>query len=212
VNALDSYREAPLRARVHVTGRWRSCPFAAVAEEVPAWGRILDLGCGHGLLAVHLALEAPGRRVTGVEVDADKLAVADAAATRAGVTVELRLADGARVPAGPWDGIVVVDVLYLLGEEEQRDLVTRLAGTLAPGGVLVVKEMRRRPAWKFAWVRLQELLAVKVLRITQGEGIHFAPDDALPRWMTDAGLEVTADRPVDRGYPYPHRLVVGRRP
>ena len=65
---------------------------------------------------------------------------------------------------------------------------------------------------KFAWNRAQEMLAVRVLRITAGHDMTFVPDDALPNWMVDVGLEVVTDRRVDKGYVHPHRLVVGRRP
>ena len=70
--------------------------------------------------------------------------------------------------------------------------------------------MSRTPAWKFRWNRVQEQLAVRVLRITQGHDIHFLADEALPAHLRAAGLQVTEDRAVDRGYLHPHRLLVAR--
>src|ERR1700712_4499139 len=93
------------------------------------------------------------------------------------------------VPAGPWDAIVVVDVLYLLDGEAQHRLLDAAAAQLAPGGVLVVKEMSHHPAWKFAWNRAQEQLAVRVLRITEGHDIHFQPDADLPAHLAGLGLD-----------------------
>ncbi|MGE0796073.1 MAG: methyltransferase domain-containing protein [Acidimicrobiia bacterium] len=215
MRAVDRYAAAPLGDRLHVRVRWRSCPFAAVEAATPAEGRILDLGCGHGLLALLLALTGPARAVTGGDLDADKIAVARRAAVGSGddpVAASFLVGTALDVPTGPWDAVVVVDVLYLLDGGAQRRLVAAAARELAPGGLLVVKEMSRTPRWKFAWNRVQEQLAVRVLRITEGQDIEFLPDDALPAALTGAGLDVVEDRRVDRGYLHPHRLVVARRP
>ena len=51
-------------------------PLRRVAAEVPARGRILDLGCGHGLFANLLATSAPERDILGVDPSSEKLRVA----------------------------------------------------------------------------------------------------------------------------------------
>ena len=67
--ALRAYRLLPIGARLHATVRWWSAPFAAVQAEVPPTGRILEIGCGHGLLCTYLALSQPARSVLGVDID-----------------------------------------------------------------------------------------------------------------------------------------------
>ena len=152
--ALALFADAPLAMRFHVQARWRTCPLAEVAARVPTRGAVLDIGCGHGLFASYLALDAGARRVVGVDIDERKLAdaptVVDKVRKRGG-TLELDVAPGGAVPDGPWDAITIVDVLYLLGAEAQRDLVERAAAQLAPGGRLLVKEMAPLPAWKARW-------------------------------------------------------------
>jgi hypothetical protein len=76
--------------------------------------------------------------------------------------------------------------------------------------VVVVKEMAPAPRWKAAWNSAQETLAVRILGITAGESLTFLPPSDLARALEAEGLAVR-QRPVHRGYPHPHHLLVGRR-
>lgn len=208
---LSLYRPAPAVARVHVRVRWATCPFRAVAAQVPEGGRILEVGCGHGLLSNYLALGAAARRVTGIDVDEGKLGVARAAAAEGGLDCTFEAVEGAALPDGPFEAIVIVDVLYLLAAGDQAALLRSCADRLAPGGVLVVKEMSPAPRWKARWNVVQETAAVKLLGITAGEELTLLPPAELGGAMAAGGLTVR-DRPVHRGYPHPHHLLVGQRP
>ncbi len=208
---LSLYSEAPLPVRAHVRIRWATCPFRAVAAELPGAGAVLEVGCGHGLLSLALALDNPELRVTGVDVDEHKLDAARAAAARADLPAGFEAVEGAALPDGPWDGIAIVDVLYLLDADDQRALLRSYAERLPPGGVLAVKEMAPVPRWKATWNLLQETASVKILGITEGEQLTFLPPAELAGAMAAGGLSVR-DRPLHRGYPHPHHLLVGRKP
>lgn len=181
---------------------------------IPTEGSILDWGCGHGLTALLAAEERPGRSVVGVDIDVTKLRVADraAAATPFADRLQFRQVTGGDLPTGSWDGIVIVDVLYLLAPDSQEALVRAAALALRPGGVLVVKDMDERPKVKAWLAAVQELASVRVARITaSAEGLHRPPGpDAVARWLADTGLLVER-HPCHRGRHVPHVLVVGRR-
>lgn len=180
--------------------------------EVPDEGRIVDVGCGHGLLALALAASSAEREVLGLDIDRTKLSAARAAADASPALDNVRFA-----PADPHDpcpataaAICVVDVLYLLERPHQETLVRALARRLAPRGRLVIKEMAPAPRWKHRWMHAQELLATRVARITESEdgALCFTTPEVVRAWMCDEGLSV-AERAVDRGLPYPHHLLVG---
>ncbi|MFN2631864.1 MAG: class I SAM-dependent methyltransferase [Thermoanaerobaculia bacterium] len=212
---LALYDGQPARVRAHLRTRWRTCPFPAVAALVPAAGRILDFGTGHGALASWLAHRSSRRSVVGVDVDAGKVASARAAARRAGElglpAAEFRLAvAGGAFPEGPWDAVLFVDVLYLLDLAEQERTLREAARALAPGGTLLLKETAPHPRWKAAWARAQEFLAVRVFRITAGRGVQFLAPETYAGWLEAEGLAVVG-APADRGYLHPHHLLAARR-
>lgn len=136
--------------------------------------------------------------------------VAGQVATRMGADVRFEVLRADQLPPGPWDGLVIVDVLYLLDPESQANLVRRCSEELARSGVLVVKEMDFRPRWKFSLAQLQEKAAVKFLGITAGDTVHFSSPETIASWMRASGLTVE-QHSLQRGYVHPHHLVLGRR-
>jgi SAM-dependent methyltransferase len=214
--ALSLYSDADRSTRLHTLVRWWSAPFPAIERALPETGRILEIGCGHGLFSAYAALSASGRSVHGVDIDPVKIVAARSAVRKlqerlgdqVGARLDFSEAPSGAVPEGPWDAVVVVDVLYLLREEEQRRLLLEALSTVAPGGVLVVKEMAPEPRWKARWNSTQETLAVRVLGITEGHPtFDFVPPSRIASWLRGAGATVQEQR-LDIGRIHPHHLLV----
>jgi release factor glutamine methyltransferase len=82
--------------------------------------RALDVGTGSGAIALAIADEHPGSRVTGIDVSVAALEVAWTNACDAGLDVRLEQADlFAALPTGPWD-LVVSNPPYVRAEELDR--------------------------------------------------------------------------------------------
>jgi 2-polyprenyl-3-methyl-5-hydroxy-6-metoxy-1,4-benzoquinol methylase len=205
-----AFASAPRNERLHVTARLRTCPIAAIADATPHEGRVLDVGCGHGVVALYLALTSPAREITGVDVDGDKLVYARAAADRAEQPIRFEQVESAYRPTGAWDAITIVDVLYLLGEDAALEVVGAAAAALRPGGVLLIKEIDVRPRWKFWLATGQEVLSTKLFRITEGSRIHFVPPMQIAERLAAAGLQVE-HHSLHRGRLHPHHLIVARK-
>ncbi|GAA3823707.1 class I SAM-dependent methyltransferase [Cellulomonas soli] len=208
--ALRLYAHAPLPVRAHVHGRWWSAPFAPVVAALPPSGRILEVGCGHGLFSAYAALTSADRSVVGVDIDESKIAHAQVAAQGFGSGLSFTVEPSGAVPPGPWAAVVFVDVLYLLPAAEQRRLLAEAAGSLAPDGVIVVKEMDTRPRWKARWNTWQETVSVKVLRLTAGSSFDFVEPGEMAGWLSELGL-VTRHERIDRGRLHPHHLLIAGR-
>jgi release factor glutamine methyltransferase len=122
--------------------------------------RVLDVGTGSGAIALAIADEHPGARVTAIDASEHALAVARANAARTGLEIELRRHDlFAGLPDGPWD-LVVSNPPYVrenevaalepevrdwepraavVGEDATERVATAARSALRPGGALVLE-------------------------------------------------------------------------
>ena len=127
--------------------------------------RVLDVGTGSGAIALAIADEHPGARVTGIDVSAEALSLARENSARTGVAIELLELDLlSGLPGADWDLVVsnppyvrpdeatglapeVVDwephvALFDAGHTET--LVRAAAAVLATGGALVLESYDER--------------------------------------------------------------------
>lgn len=96
--------------------------------------RVLDLGCGAGQLAHHLATRGAAE-VIGVDLSERMLALARARWTHPRVTYQRESVEAAAFPAARFD--LVVSSLVLHYVEDYRGVIARIAAWLAADGVLV---------------------------------------------------------------------------
>jgi C-methyltransferase len=126
-------------------------PFTArgaelVADSITPWAAdrtglaVLDVACGHGQYGFAVAQRLPESHLTCLDWPA-VLAVTRENAARAGLAdrVDYRPGDMFTTdPGGPYDVIVISNVLHHFAEPRATELLTRLAGALRPDGRLVV--------------------------------------------------------------------------
>jgi ubiquinone/menaquinone biosynthesis C-methylase UbiE len=108
----------------------------------PVSGRILDVAAGHGLFGIVVAKQNPGAQVAALDWpnvlevakrNADRMGVGSRFETIAGdaFTVDLK---------GPYDLILLTNLLHHFDPEKCTALLKRLRGALRPGGRLVTLE------------------------------------------------------------------------
>ncbi|MCK2221071.1 methyltransferase domain-containing protein [Actinomadura sp. ATCC 31491] len=117
----------------------------AIAERTVAWAgsrdslRVLDVACGHGMYGFTIARHDPRAHVSCLDWphvlpvtlrNAERLGVAGRVARIPGDMFEAPL-------DGPYDLIMVNNVLHHLSHERTVELLRRMAGALAPDGRLV---------------------------------------------------------------------------
>jgi 2-polyprenyl-3-methyl-5-hydroxy-6-metoxy-1,4-benzoquinol methylase len=212
LRALALYAGQPGRVRFHTRVRAWTAPLSQVAERVPETGRMLEVGCGHGLFANEAALSHPELDVLGIDPAPDKIESASATVgERAGVHFRLgTLAND--VPEEGFDAIAVIDVLYLIPFADWPDFLSACFVRLRPGGRLLLKEVDTEPRWKFWRCYTQELLSVRLLGVTRGREFAFAHREEMRELLHAAGYWDVCVTLMDRGYFTPHVLYEGIRP
>ena len=117
--------------------RWTAQQAAALA---PGWARVLDYGCGSGILAIGAALHG-ARGIAAVDIDPAAVVATQANAQANGVTLAAGLLDAAGSPDGNYP-LVLANILAT----PLKVLAPLLSGHVAPGGHLVLAGILARQA------------------------------------------------------------------
>jgi 2-polyprenyl-6-hydroxyphenyl methylase / 3-demethylubiquinone-9 3-methyltransferase len=142
--------------------------------------RVLDVGCGGGILSEALARE--GALVVGVDPSQKSLAVAREHAAQSGLTIDYRLGSAEDVAssgsAEGFDLVFAVDVLEHVDDLERT--ITAIATVLAPGGGFGFLTHNRTVA---AFLRL--IWEEEYVEHTMPEGFHDFARFVTPAELTE---------------------------
>jgi SAM-dependent methyltransferase len=204
---IRAYDDAVVRAYCWVRfGILRQRFLDEIGQYLPPSGRVLDLGCGFGLFSLYYAAVAPGRFVRGVDLSPRRIAMARRAAARLElVNVSYREGDARDVSgSGEYVAAYMLDIVHHVPVASVEPLLQRLRDCLAPGGLLLIKDVDAYPAWKrwFTW-------ALDRLMDPRTPVRYWAADD-LQALLEQVGFSVHRHLMVDV-LPYPHVLYICRR-
>jgi cyclopropane-fatty-acyl-phospholipid synthase len=100
--------------------------------------RVLDVGCGWGSFAIHVATHHDAR-VVGITLSRSQAELARRRVADAGVAdrVEIRFADYRELDDDPYDAIASIGMVEHVGDAQIDRYARTLAGLLSPGGRLL---------------------------------------------------------------------------
>jgi 2-polyprenyl-6-hydroxyphenyl methylase/3-demethylubiquinone-9 3-methyltransferase len=162
-----------------------------IAERAALAGsRVLDVGCGGGLLAE--ALTRAGARVTAIDLAPGMIEVARLHAAESALAVDYRLVGAEEMAAAEPAGFDVVTCMEMLEHvPEPAAMTATLARLLRPGGALFVSTLNRNlRSFLLAIVGAEYLLNL-IPRGTHEYERLIRPAE-LARWARAAGLTLSA--------------------
>ncbi len=149
--------------------------------------RVLDIGCGWGGLAIHLARES-GVEVTGLTLSAEQARVARQRVRRAGLDQQVRiLEEDYREHRGAYERIVSVGMFEHVGAPNYSVFFDKLRALLEHDGVALIHTIGRcgPPSATNAWIRRYVFpggyvpAMSEVLRAVERSGLYNADIEVL---------------------------------
>ena len=223
-SASDRYRSGGRFAWNFARAKLGGDPlFRSLLESgaVPPRARVLDIGCGQGLLASLLAASdalaasnqwptawaAPPThtRYTGIDLMARDIARAKQALAASPLQPTLICGDMCATPFEPCDVVVLLDVLHYVDIPAQDEVLASVRSALAPRGRLVLRVGDRSQPWRFLASQWIDRIVVSIRRRRVG----FTWGRTLEQWraaLQAHGFAVQA-LPMSRGTPFANVLL-----
>tara|TARA_R110000823_G_scaffold27609_24_gene80586 strand:- start:37 stop:753 length:717 start_codon:yes stop_codon:yes gene_type:complete len=158
-----------------------------IDERSPVAGkRLLDVGCGGGILAESMAHR--GAEVSGIDMGEAPLSVARLHQLESGAEVDYRQITAEQLAESEGEHFDIVCCLEMLEHvPDPAAVVAACAALTRPGGSLYFSTINRNPkAFAFAIVGAEHIL--KLLPAGTHEYAKFIRPSELAAWLRDAGL------------------------
>ncbi len=197
------YSHQGLRVSLYAYLRWRLCPFEEIESYIPREGKIVDVGCGYGLLANFLILRSSKRDVTGIDLSVRRIGAAQET-TGNGRNVRFKLMNVFDLELREPDAVVMSDFLHHIDYKSQEEVLTHCYEKLSPGGFLVCQEVNNKPFWKYCFAFLID----RILNI--GERQFFRPHQKFQELLEGIGFSVKIKK-VDKHLPLSDILFICKK-
>lgn len=152
--------------------------------------KFVDVGCGGGILSESLA--ALGAGVTGIDLSADLVDIADLHSLESGLNIDYRKISAETLAAEHAEAFDCVTCMEMLEHvPEPASVVNACAQLAKPGGTVFFSTLNRQlKSWMLAIVGAEYVLRM-IPRGTHDYNTFIKPSE-LCRWARQAGLEVQA--------------------
>lgn len=221
-NSTDRHRAACAAVAGNVRERWLRQYVAQKLQSDPIFpqayellgalrGPILDVGCGLGLLGFYLRELGCDQPLIGLDRDERKVTRAREIAAAGGYSaLEFRSEDVRQAVPHFCGNVAVFDLLHYLPRTDQFALLSRLAGCVAPGGTLIIRDAPRDRSVRF-WLTLLGELFAQTISWNIGAPLHFPSRGEISAPFSEGEFS-RESRPLWGRTPFNNHVFIFRRP
>lgn len=187
--------------------RFWDAPYQSLEKLINGGRKIMDLGCGDGLLTNYLALKSGKRQLTGIDKNIDRLKLADQGLKNA----QFIAGDVLKMKIQASDTILMVHLLHHLPSfEAQETIIRRSKDNLKKGGQLVIVEIDRKPFLKYLLTWVVDIVIFPILFEGRlyNRRIYYRKSEEWKTLLEKLGfsVKITASH---QGKPFSHVVLVG---
>jgi SAM-dependent methyltransferase len=128
-------------------------------ELIPRKATITDIGCGYGAMDFMLCLKSNERRITGIDYDKAKIAIALACSITRNYALSFVAGDALDVPLTRSDVFLLSDMLHYLPPDKQTLLLGNCLDKLNAGGRIIIRDSDSSLKRRHRGTRLSEFLS-----------------------------------------------------
>jgi len=192
---LHRYRKSPVFTRLFLAARWWLTPYSRMSAYLPLQGKMVDLGCGHGLFSIAAATQASDRQIIALDHDAERIQLATDATSDL-TQIQWSRGDLIDLPSqhSGLSGIAMIDVMHYFEPHHQINLLKTAYHRLGPGGVLLIREVNPNGGFVSQWNRWYEKLATQI-GFTQAkkQALSFRARGDWEETIQSAGFQVSSE-------------------
>ena len=173
-------------ARLYASLKMLIVPYEQISQLVPQTGKVLDVGCGYGILSFFLCFEAPNRQVLGIEPNRARVSAIPKIVKKIPSNVSFRAGDISAIASHSFQCIVMEEVLHHIAKEDQQQVLQQIHGALDDDGTFILRENNKRLSFRYIFVNLP---AEYLLYPTEEKG-NFRTNSEFESMLGKAGYDV----------------------
>lgn len=171
---------------------------------LPTEGRLIDVGCGIGVVAHLIADERPNLVIIGIDKNPRRIEVAQKTITKKS-RVSFAVGDARTFPFEHGDTVLFLDVFHHIAYEAHESLLLKLRDDLGTQGKIFIDDVATIPRWKH-WCAY----AIDILLYPLSTHCQFYNPTQMQALLQKTGWRMIGSVDTSMRSPLPTHLYVGQ--